>query len=81
MCHCIIPDFNVVTGPYFIIGRGIVAPGHGREVVDGLNAIEKSFLFHLISTLQLPGTKGYDTKMVMHNVSLTSDVILDREKK
>ena len=28
-----------------IINRSISAPGHGREVVDGLNSIEKRFLF------------------------------------
>ena len=27
-----------------IIDRGISAPGHGREVVDGLNTTDKSYL-------------------------------------
>ena len=38
-----------------IIYRGISTPGHGIEVVDGLNDIYKRFLFQSISTLQLPG--------------------------
>ena len=49
-----------------IIYRGISAPGHVRELVDGLNAILKSFLFQLISTVQFPGEKGYDTYIVIH---------------
>ena len=66
-------DFSV------IIGRGIVAPGHDREVVDGLNDIDKSFLLRLIPTVQLMGKKDYHTKMVMHNGNHTSDVSLARE--
>ena len=49
-----------------IINRSISAPGHGREVVDGLNSIEKRFLFQLMSTVQLSGGKRYDKQMFMH---------------
>ena len=61
-----------------IIDHGISAPGHGREVVDSLNAIEKVFLFQLISTVQLPVEKGYDAQMVIHTGTRTSSVILAR---
>ena len=44
-----------------IIDRGISAPVHGREVIDGLNSIDKRFLIQFISTVQLMGAKGYDT--------------------
>ena len=27
-----------------VIDRGISAPGHGKEVVDGLNAVDKSYI-------------------------------------
>ena len=40
-----------------IIDRGISVPGHLIEVVDGLNATEKGFIFHLMVPVQLPGTK------------------------
>ena len=36
------------------IHSGISTPCHVREVVEGLNSTEKSFLFHLMDTLQLP---------------------------
>ena len=62
-----------------IIDRGISAPGHVREVVDGLNAIDKRFLFQLISIVQLPGAQGYDTQMVMHTGTRTYDVSFSSE--
>ena len=66
---------------YVIIDRGISEPGHDREVIDGLNYIEKRFLFQLISTVKLSGAKSYDTKMVMHTGTRTSDVNFSREFK
>ena len=46
---------------YVIIYRGISAPVCGREVLYLINSINKSFLFKLISTVQVTGTKVYDT--------------------
>ena len=64
---------------YVIIDHGISVPGHRREVVYGLNATDKSFLFQLISTMQIPGEKTYDTQMEIHSVTPTSDVGLARQ--
>ena len=64
---------------YIIIDRGISAPGHGRELVDGLNAVDKRFFSQLMSTVQLPSAKGYDTQMVMHTGNRTSNVSLARK--
>ena len=36
-----------------IIDRGISATGHGKEVVDGLNAIYKRYIYQLMSYVQL----------------------------
>ena len=30
---------------YIIIYRGIIAPGHGKEVVDGPNAVDKRYIY------------------------------------
>ena len=62
-----------------IIYRGISTPGHGIEVVDVLNDIYKRFLFQSISTLQLPGKKGYDTRMIMQTGTHTPGVSLSSE--
>ena len=40
---------------HVIIDHGAIIPGYGREVVDGLNITEKSFLFKSMATLQLTG--------------------------
>ena len=38
-----------------IIDRGISAPVHGKEVADGLNDIDKRYIYRLMSNVQLPG--------------------------
>ena len=48
------------------IDQGICAPGHGKEVVDGINAIEKCYMYHLISNVQLPGSITFDSHILMH---------------
>ena len=42
-----------------IIDRGVGAPGHGREVVDVLNATDKKYISMLMTTVQLPGASAY----------------------
>ena len=44
-----------------IIDCGISAPVHVRDLVYGINDIDRIFLFQLMSTMQLPGAKSYDT--------------------
>ena len=59
-----------------IIDRGISAPGNGKEVVDGLNDVDKFYIYQLMSTAQLPGSNIFDSQIQMHtgnqeyNVSL-----------
>ena len=62
---------------FVIIYRGINAPGHKRELLDGLNFVKKN-LFQLISTVKLLGAKFYETHMVMHTGTHTSDASLAR---
>ena len=49
-----------------IIDRGISAPGHGKEVVDGLNTVDKRYIYQLMSTVQLPGSIRFDSQIQMH---------------
>ena len=51
---------------YVIIGRGISALGHGREVLYVINAIDERFLLQLISTVKLPGEKLLHTDGYAH---------------
>ena len=54
-CHSIIFDW------------GIIAPGHGKEVVDGPNVTNTWFMYHLMSNVQLPGSKKSGKKMLMNS--------------
>ena len=58
------------------ICRSASAPVHGIYMVDGLNITYKIFIFHLMVTVQLPGSKYYDTQMGMHSVAQNSNVNL-----
>ena len=37
-----------------IIDQGIITPGHSKEVVDGLNAVDKLYIHQLMFNVQLP---------------------------
>ena len=56
-------------------------PVHCMAVVDCLNATYTSFLFELMSTVQLSDSKEYDTHILMHSTTSTADVSLVREFK
>ena len=43
-----------------IFDRGTSASGHGREVVDGLNAIDNIYMYQLVSTVQLKVSKTFE---------------------
>ena len=76
MCHRI--NFLSMLSQAFniIIDKLVSAPAHGREVVDCLNTTEKRFIFRLMSTVQIPGAKGYNTQDLIHSEPSTADVIL-----
>ena len=61
---------------YIIIYRGISAPGQGKEVVYGLNAVEKCYIYQLMSTVQLPVSIRFDSQMQIHAVNQKDDVSL-----
>ena len=62
---------------YIIIYRGISAHGHGKEVVDGLNSVDKRYIYQFLSTVQLPGSNIFDSYMQIHTRNQKDDVILD----
>ena len=51
----------------FIIYSGISAPGHGKEVVYGLNTIDKHYIYQLMPNVQLPVSKTIDSHILMHS--------------
>ena len=50
----------------------IGAPGHGKDVVDALNATTKKYIKQKMRMVSNPGSdKGCDRKMKVHSVSET----------
>ena len=37
-----------------IIYQVIIVPGHGKDVVDGINSVDNRYIYQLTSTFQLP---------------------------
>ena len=62
-----------------IIDQGISATGNGKEVVDGINAVDKRYIYQLMSTVQLPGSKIFYSQIKMHTGTQKYDVILAKE--
>ena len=59
-----------------IFDWGISAPEHGKEVVDCLNAIDKRYIYQLISTVQISGSKIFGKNILMHSCTPKNDVSL-----
>ena len=59
-----------------IIYQGISEPSHGKEVVDGINASENYFIYQLMYNGQLPGSKQFDSQILMYSCTQKNDVSL-----
>ena len=49
-----------------IIDRGISTPGHGKEVLDWLNAVDKRYIYQLMSKVKIHGSVRFDSQIKMH---------------
>ena len=55
---------SVMSQTYSImIDRVISAPGHGKEVIDGLNAVDKRYIYQFMSKVQIPGSVRFDSQI------------------
>ena len=59
-----------------IIDCGISAPGHGKEGFDGLNAVDKRYIYQLMSKVQLLGLVRFYSQIKIHTGTENKDVIL-----
>ena len=64
-----------------IIDWGICAPGHGKEVVNRLNDVDKRYTYQLMSTVKLPGSIRFYSQIKMHTSTKKYDVSLAKEFK
>ena len=51
---------------YIIIDWGISAPGHGKEVVDGLYDVDRQYIYQLMSKVQLTESIRLGSHIRMH---------------
>ena len=49
------------NGVSIIIDLGIIAPEHGKEVPNGLNTFDKTYIYQLMSKVQLPVSYIFDS--------------------
>ena len=71
---------SVMLQCYFIIiDRGISAPGHVKEVLDVLNAVDKFYIYQCIYTVQIPGSIRFDLQIQIHTGTKKYDIILAKE--
>ena len=52
---------------------------NGKELVHGLNAIDKRYIYQLISNIQLSGSKIFDSQMQMQTITQNNDVSLTKK--
>ena len=73
---------SVMSQTYsIIIDRGISAHGHGKEVVDGLNDVDKRYIYQLMPKVQLTGSVRFESQINMHTGTENKYVSLYKEFK
>ena len=73
------PYFNCQY--YIFVDCGTSALEHVREVVDGLNATDKNFIYYLMATVKISGSKGFDTKMLVNTATQNTDLSLAQKDR
>ena len=73
---------SVMSQTYsIIIDHDISALGHGKGVVDGINAVYKRYIYQLMSKVQLTGSVRFYSQIKMHTGTENKDVSLAQEFK
>ena len=62
-----------------IVNKVISAPGHGKEVVNGINDTDKRYIYQLMTNVQLPGSKTFDPHILMHSCTQKNDASLAKQ--
>ena len=67
ICASALYLMSVMSQCYLVITyRGISTPGHGKEVVYGLNDVDNCYIYQLMSNFQLPRSNIFDSQMQIH---------------
>ena len=77
ICAYIIYLMSVLSQCYSVfIDWGISVSVHGKEVVYGLNDVDNSYIYQLMSNVQLPVSKIFDSQIQIHTGNQNNDVSL-----
>ena len=52
-----------------------------KEVVYGINVIDKSYIYQLMSIVQIPLSKIFDSQILMHSCTENNDASLDKQSQ
>ena len=64
------------TGFFYIASDQWLHVYHEKYVIDGLNAIDKSYIYQLMYNVQLTGSKKFDSNILMHYLTQNNDFSL-----
>ena len=62
-----------------VIDGDFGSPGHGKYVVDGLNATYNFFLSVFMTTVQLPGAATNDSQIFVHTSMINTYISISKE--
>ena len=54
-------------------------PGHSKEAVAVHNSIDKLYMYQIMSYVQLPRSKPFNSQILIHSCTQKKDVSLDKE--
>ena len=78
MCLSTIPYVIVFQCHSVIIDQGISPPGNDKEMVNGINIVEKCYMYQLMSNVQLPVSRKFDSQILMYSCTTKNDVSLNK---
>ena len=64
MFHFLLSDVFSIKLYQFFIGRDADIPGHGKDVVDGFNAVQKRYLATFLRICSTPKVDKIDSKSI-----------------
>ena len=79
MCLRTIPYVSLYQCYSIIVDQGISSPGHVKEVVNGLNAILKRYIYKLMYNFKLTVSTTFYSPILMHCCTEINDVGMDKQ--
>ena len=62
----------------YILDCGISAQGHGKEAVDGINSIDRRYIYQLMYNVQQPRSNTFHSQILMHSSTQNNDFSLTK---